>query len=125
MTPVQQQELISPAQSEQFVLIAAGLLLLIGAAWGYRALGQKGLLAGLLGPLLWALWQGHKWITRYDPKTDYFGLDKVWVLLFEVAVFIMLGAALGFAWGRLMRRGKLTAEHPPKGHPRFTEDKGG
>ena len=72
MTPVQQQELVSPAQSEQLVLIAAALLLLVGAAWGYRALGQKGLLTGLLGPLVWAMWQGHKWITRYDPKNRLF-----------------------------------------------------
>lgn len=105
MTP-QQHELISPAQSEQLVLIAAGLLLLVGAAWGYRALGARGALAGLPGPLLWAMWQGHKWITRYDPKTDYFGLDKVWVLLFEVVLFVAIGAALGFAWGHISRTKK-------------------
>jgi hypothetical protein len=45
----------------------------------------------------------HKWITRYDPQSGYFGLDKVWVLLTEVVLFVVIGAILGTAWGKLVR----------------------
>lgn len=98
------QELISPAQSELSVLIAAGVLLLGGALWGWKVLGARGVLLGLLGPLVWVLWQGHKWVTRYDPQTEYFGLDKVWVLLLEVVLFIALGAILGIVWKSIISR---------------------
>ncbi len=92
------QELITPEQSEKYVLIASVLVTLSGAIWGYRAIGARGLVAGLAGPLLFALWQLHKYVTRYDPVTGYFGLEKVSVLLLEVALFIVLGALLGWMW---------------------------
>jgi hypothetical protein len=47
------------------------------------------------------LWQAHKYVTRYDPQSGYFGLDKVNVLLGEVVAFIVLGAFLGWAWNRI------------------------
>ena len=107
------QELISPQQSEKFVAIAAVLITLVGAVWGYRAVGARGVLAGLCGPLVYGLWQFHKYITRFDPGFDangkfdpsreYFGLDKVKVLLFEIVLFIALGAALGWAWGMISK----------------------
>ena len=102
------QELISPQQSEKFVAIAAVVIALVGVIWGYRVLGARGVLAGLCGPLVYGLWQFHKYITRFDPGFDangkfdpsreYFGLDKVNVLLLEIVLFIALGAALGWAW---------------------------
>jgi hypothetical protein len=98
------QELISPQQSEQLILLAAGVLLVGGAIWGVKVLGGRGVLAGLIGPLIFGLWQFHKWITRYDPQTEYFGLDKVWVLLLEIVLFVALGAAAGIVWKKFISR---------------------
>lgn len=95
------KELISPQQSETIVLIAALVLLIGGALWGYRVLGARGIFAGLAGPLVFGLWQFHKWITRFDPQTGYFGLDKVKVLLLEVVLFVVLGAVLGVLWSKI------------------------
>lgn len=105
------QELVSPQQSETFVLLAAILIMVVGAGLGYRAIGTRGVLAGLCGPLVLGLWQVHKYVTRYDPQTGYFGLDKVKVLLGEVVLFVVLGAALGWAWSTLSRsKNSLTAK---------------
>ena len=98
------QELISPAQSETLIGILAAVLLFGCAAWGWKAIGPRGILLGLLGPLVFGLWQFHKWITRYDPQTGYFGLDKVWVLLVEMALFVVLGAVLGVVIKKLVSR---------------------
>ncbi len=98
------QELVSPAQSETLVLLMAGVLLLGGALWGWKERGAPGVLLGLFGPLVYGLWQGHKWITRYDPQTGYFGLDKVRVLLLEVVAFVVLGAVLGIILGKTIHR---------------------
>ncbi len=95
------QELVSPQQSETLVLLAAILLAIAGGGLGFRALGKRGLTAALAGPLVWLLWQAHKYVTRYDPQSGYFGLDKVNVLLGEVVAFIVLGAFLGWAWNRI------------------------
>jgi hypothetical protein len=97
------QELISPSQSETLVLLMAGVLLLGGALWGWKERGASGVLLGLFGPLVYGLWQFHKWITRYDPASGYFGLDKVWVLLLEVALFVVLGAAVGVVLGKFFK----------------------
>jgi uncharacterized membrane protein len=105
------QELISPAQSERLVMMAALAAVLIGAAWGYRVLGARGLIAGLSGPLIFGMWQFHKYITRYDPVSGYFGLDKVKVLLLEIVLFIAVGAVLGWIWGALSyKKNEFTAE---------------
>lgn len=94
------QELISPAQSEKLVMIAVLLVALFGALAGYRAIGTRGLTAAVPGILIFPLWQMHKYLTRFDPVTGYFGLDKVKVLLGEVLLFIVLGAVLGWAWAK-------------------------
>jgi hypothetical protein len=95
------QELISPAQSEKLVLLGALLLALWGAVSGYRALGTKGLIGIVPGLLIWPLWQMHKYVTRFDPQTGYFGLDKVKVLFGEAALFIVMGAVLGWMWSKI------------------------
>lgn len=100
------KELISPEQSETLVLLASVLLAIVGAGWGWRSLGTRGVVAALAGPLVYGLWRFHVWMTRYDPRTGYFGLDKLWVLAFEVVLFVALGAFLGWAWGRLSRISK-------------------
>ncbi len=101
------QELISPAQSEKLVLLGALLLALWGAWAGYRAVGTKGLLGALPGVLVFPLWQLHKYLTRFDPTTGYFGLDKVKVLGGEVVLFVVLGALLGWMWNKI----QLTTEN--------------
>ena len=102
------QELISPSQSDQLILLLSGVLLLGGALWGLKILGARGVLLGIIGPLVFGLWQGHKWITRYDPQTQYFGLNKVWVLLLEIVLFVALGAAAGIVWKKLIERTQIT-----------------
>ena len=102
------QELISPAQSEKLVIIGALLLALWGAVAGFRALGARGLIGAVPGALVFPLWQLHKYVTRFDPATGYFGLDKVKVLLGEVVLFIALGAALGWTWSKISK-GKTPA----------------
>ncbi len=95
-------ELISPERADQLVLFAAIALSLIGAITGFWAAKTRGLMLVLGGPLVFLLWQGHKWITRYDPDTQFFGLDKVWVLGLEVVVFLSLGATCGWIWNRVI-----------------------
>ncbi|HEX8465556.1 MAG TPA: hypothetical protein VF627_13140 [Abditibacterium sp.] len=97
----QLQELISPAQSNFLVLIASIALTVFGAGLGFWAARGRGLIAALGGPLVFGLWQFHQWITRYDPNSGYFGLDKVWVLGLEIIVFVALGVVLGFLWNRI------------------------
>ena len=97
----QLHELISPQQADWLVLLASIALALVGAAAGFWAARTRGLVAALCGPLVFVLWQGHKWLTRYDPESGYFGLDKVWVLGLEVVIFVALGAALGKIWSRV------------------------
>jgi len=99
MSPL--QELISPQQADWLVLLASITLTLVGAGAGFWAARKRGLVAALCGPLVFVLWQGHKWLTRYDPQSDYFGLNKVWVLGLEVVIFVALGASLGWAWSRV------------------------
>ena len=78
--------------------------MLCGAIWGAKVYGARGMLLGLIGPLVFGLWQFHKWITRYDGQREYFGLDKVWVLLLEMVLFVALGAAVGIVWKRFTSR---------------------
>jgi hypothetical protein len=102
-------ELISPQQAE--VLIAIGTLaaVVIGALWGYKTAGLRGaIVAAVCGAVVEPLWQAHKWLTRFDAKSGYFGLQSVWVLLGEVVLFIALGAGIGMMWSRITNN--LTTE---------------
>lgn len=100
------EELISPSQSDAGVLVAALVVAVVAAVWGLRVFGMRGVVAGVLGPLIWGLWQCHKWITRYESQSGYFGLDKVKVLLLEIVLFVALGAVLGIVYQKL----KFTTE---------------
>ena len=95
------RELISPAQSETLMLLLAALLSIGAGVCGLKAAGKRGALAFLLGPLVWLLWRAHVYVTRYDPQTGYFGLDKVSVLLAEVVAFSIIGAGLGLVWKKI------------------------
>lgn len=96
------QELVSPQQSNLIVILASIVLTLVGAGLGFWAARIRGLVAALGGPLVFGMWQFHTWITRYDPQTGYFGLDKVWVLGLEIVVFIALGVVSGLVWSRVI-----------------------
>jgi Na+/proline symporter len=96
------QELVSPEQSQVFVLAAALLCALIGGALGWKRGGKKAaLFAGAVGLSVWPLWKAHEWATRFDPRTGYFGLESVWLLLGEAIVFVALGALVGRLWHHL------------------------
>jgi hypothetical protein len=97
------KELISPAQSETLVLIFAILSAIIGAIYGFRVLGARGILLGVVGIVVYASWQLHKYVTRFDPQTGYFGLDKVNVLLLEVVAVVVFGATFGVLWSKITR----------------------
>jgi hypothetical protein len=97
------QELISPAQSETLVVLLAVLSAIISAIYGFRVVGARGVLLGAVGIVVYALWQLHKYVTRFDPRTGYFGLDKVNVLLLEVVTVVVLGATLGVLWSKITR----------------------
>ena len=96
------KELISPEQSETLVTMAALLLTLALGAYSWRLAGKRGALLALLGPLLWLSWRAHVYITRFDPQTGYFGLDKVSVLLGEVLFAVVLGVLVGKVWNRML-----------------------
>ena len=94
-------ELVSPAQSEIFILVVAFLATVVGAFVGWRAAGKRGLAFALAGPLLFGAWRAHSYVTRFDPQTGYFGLDKVSVLLLEVVAAVVLGVVLGCVWNKV------------------------
>lgn len=95
------QELISPSQSEVIVAIGTLAAIVIGAIWGWTQRGARGaVIAGLCGALIEPLWQAHKWLTRYDAQSGYFGLQSVWVLVGEVVLFIVLGVVIGGVWNQ-------------------------
>jgi hypothetical protein len=83
-----------------------GACLLVGAVvmvCARRGAGPliRGLFVSLIGPVVVGLWLLHSWMTRYDPQTGYYGLDKVWVLVVSAVVFVAIGAAYGYVGGRL------------------------
>ena len=92
----QLQELISPAQSQILVMIAAIALTVIGAIWGFVAARARGLVAALGGPLVFLLWLIH------GALTAKFGMDSLWLLLGEAAFVIVAGALLGLAWSAII-----------------------
>jgi uncharacterized membrane protein YeaQ/YmgE (transglycosylase-associated protein family) len=98
------QELITPGQSDTLVLFATLFFALLGGVCGWRAVGKRGLVGAIPGVLILPLWMFHQWITRYDPQSGYFGLDKVKVLLMEVVLFVVLGVVLGWVWNTISRR---------------------
>jgi len=81
------------------VSLLAGLV--AGATRGaWRASLVRALSVGAIGPTVGVLWLFYSYMVRYDPKTGYFGLDKLWVLAVNAVVFVLVGAAFGY----LMRR---------------------
>jgi hypothetical protein len=92
------QELVNLAVVERVILVLALLLPALGLALGVArgALrgrwlpdGVRGLIAGLVGPLIWGLWQ------VYNAIEDFYGLDSVKALLINLALFLIVGIAVG------------------------------
>ena len=102
----QLQELISPAQAQLLVIIAAIALTIIGAVWGFVAARARGLVAALGGPLVFVLWQIH------GALTTRFGMDSLGLLLSEAAFVMFAGALLGLGWSRILgvKREEQTGE---------------
>lgn len=82
------------------------------AAWGL----SRGLGLGLLGTLVWALWRLYSWLVRFqpapDPAQDYFGLERVDVLLLNIVLFVAVGAAVGYLIRRVREHDAGTPPSP-------------
>ncbi len=112
------RELIDEAALERaFLLVAVAgpfVGLAAGAVWAGLRRGAwrtglvRGLLGGLLGPLVLGLWRLFSWLVRYqpapDPANDYFGLERVDVLLLNVVIFVAVGATIGLLVRRVRAR---------------------
>ena len=101
-----EHELISRAQADVFfgVVLVLGLIGGPTAFWlarrrGNRSPGFVGLAAG--GPLVLVgvLWR------IYNAITDRLGLDTVLNLAVNLALFVLIGLACGFAWRRVAGKG--------------------
>jgi len=84
-------------------LPAAGLVVggVVGAA--RRRLGRDaaaGLAIGLSGVVLWAMWQA------FNAITNHYGLDSVKGLLVNLALFVVVGSAIGAGVGLVLRRAR-------------------
>ncbi|NUP99735.1 MAG: hypothetical protein HUU35_07765 [Armatimonadetes bacterium] len=104
------KELIDEAVVERAILLIGLLGPLVGLLLGglYAQVKRqpsrlgfgRGFLLGLLGPLVYGLWRLYSWLVRYqpapDPKDDYFGLERVDILLLNVVIFVTVGALVGW-----------------------------
>ncbi len=103
------RELVDIRTVQTAVYAMAGVMVVAGIAVGAvvksklgsakLALIRGGLVASL-GPMLFVAWHLYSHLTRYDPETGYFGLDKVWVLALCMVIFIAGGVGFGFLAGR-------------------------
>ena len=64
-----------------------------------------GVLIGLLGPANWLLWH------IYNRIEDHYGLDSVKAMLINLALFAVLGIAVGLAF-RFTRRSQPQSSRP-------------
>lgn len=112
MHPEQMRELISEGTADKLMLaiaVASPIIgLACGAVWGIVRKRLfwglcNGFLLGMLGVLNLALWHFHKYRVRFDPKTGYAGLHRVDVLLQNLLVFVLVGAAVGVVAGLYVR----------------------
>ncbi|MDH7569864.1 MAG: hypothetical protein QHJ73_09795, partial [Armatimonadota bacterium] len=92
------RELIDEPTAHQLMNAIAVTLpvagLLVGAVWGLSrrrlAVGAlRGLAVGCVGIANWLLWR------LYNSITDRFGLDTVKNLLINLALFVVIGVAVG------------------------------
>ena len=112
------KELIDESTVERamLALVVAGPLLGLVGGLGWSALRRtsarvgvvRGLAVGLSGPLVWVLWRLFSWLTRFqpaaNPEQDYFGLERVDILLLNTVIFVAVGAVVGLAVRRIRER---------------------
>jgi len=101
------RELVTVEQAERVIVLLAIALPVLGLAagalvgtlrhrlWAGLALG---LLCGLAGPAVWAMWRA------YNGVIGEYGLDSVRGLLVNLALFVGVGLVVGLAVGMLWRR---------------------
>ncbi len=121
------RELIDEAAVERAFAVLAVAGPLVGLAGGavWSSLNKaaprigllRGLAIGLLGPLLLGLWRLFSWLVRYepapDPANDYFGLERVDVLLLNVVIFVAVGASIGWLVRKVRANDAATAAGEP------------
>lgn len=91
------------------VLLATGACLLVvgGLAKGRLAFwARRASAVGLAGPIVFGMWRLYSYLVRYDPKSGYFGLQSVKVLLLCILLFVVVGALLGIGAAFLTSCGK-------------------
>jgi MFS family permease len=117
------KELLDEAKVEAairaLVVVGPACGLALGGLWAALGRGAwrvglgRGLAVGLLGPLVWLLWRLYSHLVRFapaaDPKDDYFGLERVDVLLLNVVIFTSVGALVGWLIGRVRARDRAAA----------------
>ena len=94
-----------------FLLLAFGLPLLgmlAGVGWGAyhkqtRRYGVMGLLAGMIGPLNWVMWNVFNILTNRN------GLDTVRNVFVNLAVFVIIGLCIGLGLGSVLRRAESSS----------------
>ena len=103
------KELVTTEQAARVIVLFAIALpiagLIIGAVAGaarkrLASSALLGLICGLVGPVIWVMWQ------VYNGIMGRYGLDSVKGLLINLAMFVVVGSAIGVVVGMVMRRSK-------------------
>ncbi len=101
------KEIVTVEQAEHALRLAAVALPLLGLAVGGAAGAVRrrpargaaiGVLCGLVGPAVWALWR------MYNGIVGSYGLDSVKGLMVNIALFVAIGLAAGVGIGLLCRK---------------------
>jgi len=110
--PNDMRELISAETAERAINIAVRIIFCTTMAGIVVSSGLRRIrivmvfaYAAVTAPVIVGLWSAYNWHCRYDPVTDYFGLEKVRVLGVNFAMFIATGVAMGILWAL------MTAKH--------------
>jgi hypothetical protein len=99
------QEIVTTEQAERVLRLLAIVLPVVGLIAGVvvGAIRKRvtdgaltGLLIGLIGPAAWGLWR------VFNAIEGRFGLDSVKGLLINLALFAVIGLAIGVAVGRVL-----------------------
>ena len=109
-------EIITRPQADLLLnlVLAVGFVAGIAGALGAHRRKQSAVWGGLLwgGPLIlvWLMWR------IYNAITDRLGLNSVLNLLINAALFVIVGAACGLIWARMVPHGETeenteSAEH--------------
>lgn len=96
-------------------VVGALLGLVLGAVGGRPGLqALRGLMIGLSGPVVLGLWRFYRYMIRLDPETGYVGLHRMSVYMFNIVLFVVVGALLGVLYVRLAARLWPPRPHAPR-----------